>query len=270
MGDRGRRHRATEEGQRSKRGRSPQTTVQQRRRDEEAERWEAQPEHQKSGAGRLAMDITRLLQHPSIESTTGISAEEKQDLALVFIKAFKDEGNAFPIDFDEVWTFLEYSTKGNALQKLKRNFKEDIDYIVRKGTPYTSLGSSPKRGSTPDRYLLTTKAFEFFSMSTTGSKGDRERVLTGKHLREKSGHPNNLSSLILQFFILQSVQEQGQLRRKGLRKRVSMLFPALAQPFGMSLCLKVPFPRILVGHPKPLGRYPAGLCYITQHPRDDD
>ena len=37
--------------------------------------------------------------------------DQQQDLARVFINAFDDGGSKFPIDFDNVWRFLNYSTK---------------------------------------------------------------------------------------------------------------------------------------------------------------
>ena len=45
--------------------------------------------------------------------------DQQQDLARVFINAFEDGGSKFPIDFDSTWRFLNYSTKGSALRKLK-------------------------------------------------------------------------------------------------------------------------------------------------------
>ncbi|GAQ93349.1 hypothetical protein KFL_014610020 [Klebsormidium nitens] len=121
------------------------------------------------------MDITPFLSHPKVSAIVDISDGEKQDLALVFIKAFDDGGNDFPIDFDDVWLFLEYSSKGNALQKLKRCFKEGTDFrrdVVRhhKNPSGADLGGRPT-----DKYFMTTKAFEFFALSALGDKGDRVR-----------------------------------------------------------------------------------------------
>jgi hypothetical protein len=121
------------------------------------------------------MDLARLLSHPKVSSLTSITHETKQSLALVFIKAFDDGGNSFPIDFDEVWSFLEYSSKSNALQKLKRQSIENTDYIVQKGVAYVDTTGLSNRGSTPDRYFLTTQAFEFFALSTSGAVGQRVR-----------------------------------------------------------------------------------------------
>lgn len=58
--------------------------------------------------------------------------DQQHDLARVFVNAFDDGGSKFPIDFDSLWRFLNYSTKGNALQKLKRCFLEGEDYIVQR------------------------------------------------------------------------------------------------------------------------------------------
>ena len=34
----------------------------------------------------------------------------------------------FPVNFDEAWQWVEYSTKGNALKILQSNFEENTDY----------------------------------------------------------------------------------------------------------------------------------------------
>jgi hypothetical protein len=36
----------------------------------------------------------------------------------------------FPVDFDDAWQWIGYSTKGNALRVLKENFEESIDFCL--------------------------------------------------------------------------------------------------------------------------------------------
>jgi hypothetical protein len=36
---------------------------------------------------------------------------------------------AFPVDFDDAWQWIGYSTKGNALRMLQDNFKEGKDFL---------------------------------------------------------------------------------------------------------------------------------------------
>jgi hypothetical protein len=113
-----------------------------------------------------------------VTAGNGFEDNVKQDLALVFIKAFDDKGNQFPINFDDVWRFLEYATKASALRKLKSpQFMEGEDYIFKRGGQFNvavelALGH---RSSTPDTYLLTTNAFEHFAMSAPGAMGHRVR-----------------------------------------------------------------------------------------------
>jgi hypothetical protein len=121
------------------------------------------------------MDVGPFLQHPKVLASVGVSDREKQDLALVFIRAFDDGGNNFPIDFDEVWLFLEYSTKGNALQKLKRRFKEDVDYRREVMKSHDNPSGADLGGRPTDKYFLAIKTFEFFALSAPGDKGDKVR-----------------------------------------------------------------------------------------------
>lgn len=83
-------------------------------------------------------------------------------MAAVFIKAFKDSDKTFPINFEQVWTFLGYSTKASALRKLCKRFAEGEDYIK---------GSIPARGPPRDLYHLTTSAFERFALMADSERG---------------------------------------------------------------------------------------------------
>jgi hypothetical protein len=118
------------------------------------------------------MDVQAVLAHPHVAA---LSFPGDQDLAAVFIKSFDDKGNDFPIDFDEAWCWLGYSTKGNALRKLKgRVFKEGVDCeCVKGGVIQTDEGSY--EGFAPDKYYLTERAFETFAMVALTEAGERVR-----------------------------------------------------------------------------------------------
>jgi hypothetical protein len=103
----------------------------------------------------------------------GFEGESRRELAAIFVRAFDDGGNRFPIDFDDVWRFCGMSNKGNGVQKLKRMFFEGADYTFKKGNPLLSVdeGRLNARGCTPDLYMLTESAFESFAMSAPGERG---------------------------------------------------------------------------------------------------
>jgi phage anti-repressor protein len=46
----------------------------------------------------------------------------------MFMK-YKDQRNEFVIDFDDVWEFVGFSRKDNALRKLENDLDKDVDYI---------------------------------------------------------------------------------------------------------------------------------------------
>lgn len=146
------------------------------------------------------MIMEQLLTSPKVAAAANkFECSVKQDLALVFIKAFGDEGNRFPIDFNGVWRFLGYSTKGNALRKLKsEQFLEGEDYVFKKGEAQFVVAETKKRnwrGSMPDSYMLSEDAFQRFAMSAPGERG----------------------TLVRRYFL--AVQEQYFCLLEGLRKR---------------------------------------------------
>jgi phage anti-repressor protein len=76
----------------------------------------------------------------------------------------------FPVDFDEAWQWVGYSTKGNALRVLQTNFESENDYLSilinrsdgKPGKPYTA-------------YSLTTDCFKSFCMMAETEKGKEVR-----------------------------------------------------------------------------------------------
>lgn len=93
--------------------------------------------------------------------------EGEQDMAKILITALGDSGNKFPIDFDFVWTFLGYSSKGNASRKLTGKFEEGVDFLLE-----TYPARSQSGGGAPlKRYRLTPDAFERFALSTESERG---------------------------------------------------------------------------------------------------
>jgi hypothetical protein len=118
-----------------------------------------------------AMDLPMVLAHPKVAA---VRFEGDQPLAAVFVKAFRDEGNDYPVDFNDAWVFCGYSTKSNGLRKLKGVFKQVVDYkCVKGGVIQTDEGSY--EGFAPDKYYLTERAFETFAMVALTETGDKVR-----------------------------------------------------------------------------------------------
>ena len=122
--------------------------------------------------------------------------DQQQDLARVFINAFEDGGSKFPINFDSTWRFLQYSTKGSALRKLKSDFLEGEDYIVLRERVFkelhTNLQESDQGGRPTDKYFMTTIAFEHLSM---GSPGERGKLVRKFFVALKKQYFRNLDGL---------------------------------------------------------------------------
>jgi len=76
--------------------------------------------------------------------------EFSHELALALVQSNKP----FPVDFDDAWRWIGYSTKQKAKNKLTNNFEEEIDFVTssrayRKrssaGFPTSLLGIPPLR-----------------------------------------------------------------------------------------------------------------------------
>jgi anti-repressor protein len=97
--------------------------------------------------------------------------EFSQELALSLIQSAKP----FPIDFDEGWQWLGYSSKHKAKEKLKRNFEEKIDFEV-----FTHLGENPTHrgvrvGRPAEKIFLSIDCFKSLGMMAGTSKGKEVR-----------------------------------------------------------------------------------------------
>jgi phage anti-repressor protein len=118
---------------------------------------------------------SRVFAHPTVQAIEKAQIEGWQDLGRVFVKAFDVRGQQYAIDFDDAWVWLAYGRKDNALRTLKAHFTEGADYITLHGTPLLQEGSV-MQGSTPDKYYLTTNAFEDFAMAARTDAGKLVRA----------------------------------------------------------------------------------------------
>jgi hypothetical protein len=77
------------------------------------------------------------------------------------IQNFIDSNDTFPIDFDDAWQWLEYSTKQSAKKKLSRNFDVNIDYSSKWMSVAHSNGLTASR---TEKIYLTVECFKELGM----------------------------------------------------------------------------------------------------------
>lgn len=78
----------------------------------------------------------------------------------------------FPIDFDDAWRWLGYSTKQKAEHKLSGNFEEGIDYEF----PTDRFKTPPEKGGRPARHIrLTVDCFKMLGMMAGTLQGKEVR-----------------------------------------------------------------------------------------------
>lgn len=75
----------------------------------------------------------------------------------------------FPVDFEQAWLWLEYSTKGNAKRVLEKNFIENEDYQVIKADNVVKRFQGG--GSQPETISLTVDCFKELGMMAGTEKG---------------------------------------------------------------------------------------------------
>ncbi len=97
--------------------------------------------------------------------------EFSHELALSLIQSAKP----FPIDFEQGWQWLGYSSKHKAKEKLTRNFEETIDFEV-----YTQMGVKSTRqaiqgGRPSEKIFLSIDCFKSLGMMAGTAKGKEVR-----------------------------------------------------------------------------------------------
>jgi hypothetical protein len=95
-----------------------------------------------------------------------------QDLRKIFVKAFDDKGQQYPIDFDDAYNWLQYGRKDNALRALKARYMEDTDHTCAPGGFRRDEKQSAFTGLDPDKYYLIVNAFFLFALRAPGKKED--------------------------------------------------------------------------------------------------
>jgi hypothetical protein len=58
-------------------------------------------------------------------------------------KSLLDSTEQFPVDFDDAWQWVGYSTKGHAANALQSNFEEEVEFLRTIVKTYSSEGGRP-------------------------------------------------------------------------------------------------------------------------------
>lgn len=100
------------------------------------------------------------------------SNENKELLKLnfsIYLAYKNNKDNEFIIDFDDIYKFVGFTTKGHAKRLLVKEFLKDIDYIIRVYKDNKNLlGGRPK-----EQILLTIKCFKKFCLKANTSEAEK-------------------------------------------------------------------------------------------------
>ena len=98
---------------------------------------------------------------------------EEQELFMMSFQMFLRPENKgkFIIDLDETYSWIGYSTKGNAATKLTSTFTEDVDYKLAFAIAKASYGGHNKK-----QILMTTECFKAFCLIAQTDKGKQIRT----------------------------------------------------------------------------------------------
>jgi phage anti-repressor protein len=99
---------------------------------------------------------------------TGFNTETA--ISILSIDAGDDE---FVINFEDVWVWVGYSTKGHATQMLRKRFHEGVDYHITQARKSTEFGGLGDRTLT---VMITKDCFKSFCLMAQTNKGDQVRL----------------------------------------------------------------------------------------------
>jgi hypothetical protein len=95
-------------------------------------------------------------------STELTEAEQKWYVANLYISNHYDKKNDYPIDLQNVFKFIGFANKGNAMQTVKNNLTKDKDYKIIK---------TDKK----ERIMLNQVAFKYLCIEARTEKGKEIR-----------------------------------------------------------------------------------------------
>jgi len=123
----------------------------------------------------------------------------------------------FPVDFNDAWIWLDYSTKANAKRFLIENFDEGIDFIINDEPTTTGIQANPNQN-----ILLTIDCLKMWGMMAGTEKGKEVRkyfLQCEKIAKEKVALKEELNPQVMQILLekMDKLTEQVEVNQKSLQ-----------------------------------------------------
>jgi phage anti-repressor protein len=137
------------------------------------------------------------------------------DNYIEIIQNYYQSGEPFPVEFDLVWQWCGYSTKGNAKRILEDNFTQSTDYQV-----FIQNDKNPKGGRPTEQIKLTTDCAKSFAMlaQTENGKIVRNYFLQCEKALEAINKPKSLAQM---FAVQAQINLQHEQRLLSLENKTS-------------------------------------------------
>jgi phage anti-repressor protein len=123
----------------------------------------------------------------------------------------------FPVDFNDAWIWLDYSTKASAKRFLIENFNEEIDFNISVEPTTTGIQANPNQN-----ILLTIDCLKMWGMMAGTEKGKEVRkyfLQCEKIAKEKVALKEELSPQVMQLLLekMDKLTEQVEVNQKSLQ-----------------------------------------------------
>lgn len=90
------------------------------------------------------------------------------ELSGAIVKSFLESNEEFPVDFEDAWKWIGYSSKQAAKKKLSNNFEEGVDYL-------SKWIKTPSGGRSSESIKLTIDCFKSLAMMAGTEQGRNVR-----------------------------------------------------------------------------------------------
>lgn len=179
------------------------------------------------------------------------STENEIKSYFLKILELKKSNKEFPVDLDGVWT-LVYTTKGNAIRELIKNFIQDVDYQI-----FIQKDKNLKAGRPTTIYKLSVSCLEYFIARKVRAVFDVYRNVFHKAIEQKP-----MSTLDLMAHSIKLLQEQERKNNEFDNRILQLEAKTTTRPetftiAGYATLQKIKMPLKLASS---LGRKASKLC----------
>ena len=108
-----------------------------------------------------------------------LNSQSNSDEQQLFVKSFSaylkygDDDNAFVINFDDVWEWVGFSTKGNAKKMLVKHFEKNIDFMEEDISLIQLVKQPVHGGQNKETIMLSVNTFKKFCMKASTKRADQ-------------------------------------------------------------------------------------------------